>query len=93
MRASEILIIITLVSAPAHAAHKSWLICPKQAVMLIVSLASTPDTDEQRKQIRERWCYDLTVPHERIVPASPDLPEWVIPHDAIDWIALEIKNK
>ena len=95
MRASAILIIITLVilvSAPAHAAHKSWLICPKQAVMLFVSLASTPGTDEQRKRIRERWCYDLTVPHEQVDGGPPDRPEWKIPYDAVEWIAFEVEN-
>ena len=77
MRASAILIIITLVilvSAPAHATHKSWIICPKQAVMLILSLASTTGTDEQRGRIRETWCYDMTVPHEQVDGGQPDRP-------------------
>ncbi len=98
MRASAILIITTLVilvSAPAHATHKSWIICPKEVIALL--LGSVPDddsprSDETRRLIREAWCYDLTMPHERTVPASPDRPEWVIPHDAIDWIAFEIEN-
>ena len=99
MRASAVLIIITtviiLVSASAHATHKSWIVCPKEVVALL--LGSVPDgdsprSDETRRLIREAWCYDLTMPHERIVPDSPDLPEWVIPHDAIDWIAFEIEN-
>ena len=95
MRASAILIItalVILVSASAHATHKSWVICPKQAVMLIFSLASTPGTDEQRKRIRERWCYDLTVPHEQVDGGQPDRPGWKIPYDAVEWIAIEVEN-
>ena len=99
MRASAVLIIITtviiLVSASAHATHKSWIICPKEVAVLL--LTTVPDDDsasshEARKMIRETWCYDLTMPHERVPSTSPDEPEWVIPYDATDWIAFEIEN-
>ena len=99
MRAGAILIVtilVILVSAPAHATHKSWIICPKEVAVLL--LITVPDDDsarsgEARKMIRETWCYDLTMPHERVPSTSPDVPEWVIPYDAIDWIAFEIENE
>ncbi len=81
-------------SGNALADHKSWIICPKEAFESIIeSVIEDSGHADLSAALRKRYCYDLTMPHVLPSKHSADDPEWIIPYDGNEWIALEVKNK